>query len=92
MGNIRPTYIKRVSIELVKRYNDLFTDDFQHNKELVEQLTNVESATFRNRIAGYITTYRKGWEAATVEAEEHEDGPEAEPAEEETPVELPAAS
>lgn len=69
MGNIRPTYIKRVAIDLVKRYNEHFTEDFAHNKTVVDELTDVKTSVFRNRVAGYITTYRKGWEAATVEAE-----------------------
>jgi len=32
MGRVRPTYIKRVAIELVRSYPDRFTDDFDHNK------------------------------------------------------------
>ncbi|MEA3143650.1 MAG: small subunit ribosomal protein S17e [Thermoplasmata archaeon] len=70
MGNIRQTYIKRVAIDLVKKYNDQFTGDFEHNKKVVGQLTDVKTTVFRNRIAGYVTTYRKNWEAATVEAAE----------------------
>jgi len=70
MGNIRQTYIKRVAIDLVKKYNDQFSDDFEHNKKVVGQLTDVKTTVFRNRIAGYVTTYRKNWEAATVEAQE----------------------
>lgn len=63
MGKIRPTYIKRVAIELVRKYNNKFTDDFQHNKRMVEELTDVKSITMRNRIAGYITRYRKKYNA-----------------------------
>ena len=59
MGNIRPTYIKRVAIELVERYPDQFTDDFQHNKIMVDKLTDVSTKVMRNRIAGYVTRYRK---------------------------------
>jgi len=59
MGNIRPTYIKRVAIELVERYPDQFTDDFQHNKEMVAKLSDVSTKVMRNRIAGYVTRYRK---------------------------------
>jgi small subunit ribosomal protein S17e len=59
MGNIRPTYIKRVAIELIKKYNDEFTKDFQHNKMKVAELTDVESVTMRNRIAGYITRHKR---------------------------------
>lgn len=72
MGNIRPTYIKRVAIELVQKYNDQFSDDFDHNKKMVAELTDVKGNTFRNRIAGYVTTYRKNWEAAIVEQRDEE--------------------
>jgi small subunit ribosomal protein S17e len=59
LGNIRSTYIKRVAIELVRRYPDAFTSDFQHNKMKVQELTDVTTAMMRNRIAGYVTRYRK---------------------------------
>lgn len=72
MGNIRPTYIKRIAIELVRKHNEEFSDDFDHNKKKVDELADVSSTTFRNRIAGYVTTYRKNWEAATVEADDAE--------------------
>ncbi len=58
MGNIRPTYIKRVAIELVQKYPDEFKlDDYEHNKKMVEELTDVESNMMRNKIAGYIVRY-----------------------------------
>ncbi|TLZ86825.1 MAG: 30S ribosomal protein S17e [Methanobacteriota archaeon] len=59
MGNIRPTYIKRVAIELAKLYPNEFTDDFDHNKAKVSELSDVQSILMRNRIAGYITRYRQ---------------------------------
>jgi small subunit ribosomal protein S17e len=63
MGNIRPTYIKRVAIELVQRYPEQFTGDFQHNKLMVSKLTDVRSVSMRNKIAGYVTRYRTHYEA-----------------------------
>lgn len=62
MGKIRPTYIKRVAHELVRNHADRFTEDFQHNKEMVDALTDVTSVTMRNRIAGYVTRLKKGQE------------------------------
>ena len=59
MGNIRPTYIKRVAIELVKQYPNEFTEDFEHNKAKVSELSDVGSILMRNRIAGYIARYRQ---------------------------------
>ncbi len=58
LGNIRPTYIKRVAIELAKLYPNEFTADFDHKKAKVSELTDVRSVLMRNRIAGYITRYR----------------------------------
>jgi small subunit ribosomal protein S17e len=59
MGNIRPTYIKRVAIELVRLYPDVFTTDFAHNKAKVSELTDVSTVMMRNRIAGYVTRYKQ---------------------------------
>jgi len=55
MGNIRPTYIKRVAFELLRLYPDAFTEDFTHNKAKVSELTDVSTSMMRNRIAGYVT-------------------------------------
>jgi small subunit ribosomal protein S17e len=57
MGNIRPTYIKRVAIELVEKYPRVFSADFENNKLMVDKLTTVDSIKMRNRIAGYISRY-----------------------------------
>ena len=59
MGRVRPTYIKRVAIELVRNYSDRFTEDFDHNKAVVAELTDVDSLTMRNRITGYVTRFSK---------------------------------
>ena len=59
MGNIRPTYIKRVAIELVEKYPDVFTEDFEKNKILVHKLCDVRYKGMANRIAGYTVTYRR---------------------------------
>jgi small subunit ribosomal protein S17e len=43
---------------LAKKYPKQFKhDDFQHNKDKVEELSDVQSKLLRNRIAGYITRY-----------------------------------
>jgi small subunit ribosomal protein S17e len=63
MGNIRPTYIKRVAIDLIKRFPDEFNADFQHNKAKVTQFTDIVNIKMRNRVAGYVTRYRQHYEA-----------------------------
>lgn len=62
LGNIRPTYIKRIATELVRRYPSEFNEDFEHNKKKVQELTNVSTPEMRNRIAGYVTRFRKSYE------------------------------
>ena len=56
MGNIRPTYIKRIAKELLNMYPDKFVaSNFQHNKKKVAELADFDSNIIRNRVAGYIT-------------------------------------
>ncbi len=59
MGNIRPTYIKRVAVELIEKYPEAFSDDFEANKAAVSALADPTTVKMRNRIAGYATRYRR---------------------------------
>ncbi|MFQ6054783.1 MAG: 30S ribosomal protein S17e [Methanosarcinales archaeon] len=59
MGCIKPTYIKSIAIQLLTERGDAFGTDFEENKRLVAEHTNVKSKVIRNRIAGYITRKKK---------------------------------
>jgi small subunit ribosomal protein S17e len=59
MGNIRPKFIKRSAIEMLKKYPEHFNDDFDHNTQIVSKVAEIYSTSLRNRVAGYITRYRK---------------------------------
>jgi len=52
---IKPNYIKAFGQELMVRYGDRFTRDFDDNKLMVAELTVIGSKRVRNRVAGYIT-------------------------------------
>lgn len=52
---IKPAYVKKTANILMEEYPNAFAPEFEHNKELVMELTNVESKSVRNRIAGYLT-------------------------------------
>ena len=54
MGNIRTTFVKRMSKELIETHSD-FTTDFETNKILVSEYSTVSTKHLRNKIAGYIT-------------------------------------
>jgi len=55
LGKVRPILVKRLARELLGRYPDKFTLDFEENKRLVAELTDIKSKRLRNRVAGYIT-------------------------------------
>jgi len=54
-GKVQTELEKKIARELVERFPDKFTTDFETNKKLVESLTNISSKNLRNRIAGCIT-------------------------------------
>jgi small subunit ribosomal protein S17e len=54
-GKVRTELEKKIARELVERFPEKFTTDFENNKKLVESLTNISSKKLRNRVAGYIT-------------------------------------
>jgi len=60
---IKPDYVKKTGKILLERYPDAFGTDFEHNKDSVQALTNIQSKGVRNRIAGYVT-HKQGGQAA----------------------------
>lgn len=55
MGKVRPEKVKKFAKELLKRFPDKFTGDFESNKKALESLATPTTAKLRNRIAGYVT-------------------------------------
>ena len=55
MGNIRTSFVKRTSKELIEIHPGVFTTDFNVNKKLVAEKSTVSTKHLRNKIAGYIT-------------------------------------
>ena len=63
---IKPAYIKKTANQLLEQYPDAFSTDFEHNKESVTALTNIQSKGVRNRIAGYVSRKRQSEAAAAA--------------------------
>jgi len=59
VGAIKPAYIKKLAKQLIREVDE-FTDDFDVNKQMVEEYTNIRSKGVRNRVAGYIARKKKG--------------------------------
>jgi small subunit ribosomal protein S17e len=55
LGNVRSEKVKKIARELIRRYPDRFTADFEENKKTVDSLINTPSKRLKNTIAGYIT-------------------------------------
>lgn len=53
MGKVRTEQVKRIARELLDKYPNKFTADFENNKQFVTELTNISSKKLRNRVAGY---------------------------------------
>lgn len=79
LGNVRTEQIKRTAVELLKRFPDKFSKDFETNKHTVTTLVQGTTPKIRNQIAGYITRYCAV--IAAEEAVEEEAEIEGEPAE-----------
>ena len=52
---IKPSYIKTIGNELLKKQREHFSRNFQENKQQLELSAVIPSKRVRNRIAGYIT-------------------------------------
>lgn len=54
MGRVKSLAIKRTTRKLLEEYPNVFTDDFEKNKQLLSKVLETDKRT-RNSIAGYIT-------------------------------------
>jgi small subunit ribosomal protein S17e len=52
---IKPTYIKALGLELLENYGNRFSNNFDENKQIVAEVTTIESKRVRNRVAGFVT-------------------------------------
>jgi small subunit ribosomal protein S17e len=55
MGKVRPNHIKKLAWKLLERFPNKLDSDFEKNKKMVDDFTDVTSTKIRNRVAGYVT-------------------------------------
>jgi small subunit ribosomal protein S17e len=55
LGKVKTEYIKRLGKELMLRFPDKFSSNFDDNKHAVDSLTQGATTKVRNQVAGYIT-------------------------------------
>jgi small subunit ribosomal protein S17e len=55
VGKVRIAAVKKVARELVERYPDKFTTDYESNKKVLADLVDAKTKRLRNRVVGYVT-------------------------------------
>jgi small subunit ribosomal protein S17e len=55
LGKVKTEHIKRLGKELISRFPEKFSGNFDDNKHAVEELTKGTTTKVRNQVAGYIT-------------------------------------
>jgi len=58
MGKVRTEMVKRTARELMERYPDRLTADFEANKKAIAEFFPLDTKRLRNRVAGYATRLR----------------------------------
>lgn len=55
MGRIRTSRIKNNTQDIIESSKGKFKTDFEHNKKVLDDVSDIPSKHLRNVIAGYIT-------------------------------------
>ena len=59
MGRVRTKTVKRSARQIVEKYYQKLTMDFQLNKKISEEVAIIPSKRLRNKIAGFVTHLMK---------------------------------
>jgi len=59
LGRIKTVFIKHLTNRVLERHRDKFTTNFDKNKEILDQVIEINSKKLRNQVAGYITKIMK---------------------------------
>ncbi len=55
MGNIRTKAIKKAAFQIKGVYKDKLSNDFEKNKQAVNDMKIIENKRMRNKVTGYLT-------------------------------------
>jgi len=59
MGRIKTSFVKHVAKDLVEKYPDKFSTDYEKNKIDLKGVMIFESKRMRNIIAGYLSVLKR---------------------------------
>ncbi|MDR0460516.1 MAG: 30S ribosomal protein S17e [Nitrososphaerota archaeon] len=74
LGKVKTEQIKRTGKELMTRFPNKFSSNFEENKKLVNALISDTTTRVRNKVAGYITrTVALSEAGSEIEVDESDD-------------------
>ena len=56
---VRQGYIKNICKTIMKDFGDRVSTSYEQNKELLNELFDIQSKEYRNKIAGYLVVLKK---------------------------------
>jgi len=59
MGKVRQQYIRDIAEKVYKYTPERVSTNFEENKELLNEIANLNSKLLRNRVAGLLTNMKK---------------------------------
>jgi len=59
LGRVKTSVIKNIAEKVFEEHKDKFTEDFNKNKEIVDQILWMQSKRLRNVLVGYVTSLKK---------------------------------
>ncbi len=71
MGKVKTEQIKHLAKDLIAKFPDKFSTNFEDNKKMVSELTKGATTRVRNQVAGYITrTYTLNQKGVPLQEDE----------------------
>ena len=56
MGTVKTSAVKNLAEDLIREYGDKFSEDFENNKSVLNEVRPIKSKKIRNSLAGYIAS------------------------------------
>ena len=56
MGTVKISAVKNLADDLIREHGNRFSEDFEHNKEILQEVKPIKSKKIRNSLAGYIAS------------------------------------
>ncbi|MDD5331290.1 MAG: 30S ribosomal protein S17e [Candidatus Nanoarchaeia archaeon] len=66
MGRIKSNLVKKTGQQVIKTHKNVFSNDFDNNKKVLDKVSDIPSKKLRNVLAGYVVKLMKKREKDVV--------------------------